>query len=1011
MQETQKKTPGTPRTKYITARRIVISVLIRSVICGIILFLLLLGIFAVKIFNNLSIQTDSLEKAVIGTMNNTFVAEDENYLKLLELGSFLKYYIEKTGCSYDEMMEFQRAHYSECQSFVISPQGELVAGNRNDFSNYDIGRLTPAQVRENFHEGIGLVGEDIDFMIPLSDGNRLLITITDDSFWMNEAILSPYEAIASVMRENSSAHKDKNIAFVYRDDAHSFITDSGEYDESEMKELVSSVRDPVVSLNFPDRKHELLQIEDSLYACIAKYNEEYRMWSYFCTQPHAESTSDLHITLTVQATFFMFLLILALYVYYLQQFSWLHPEDVGYRRNTIMRKALTSTVIAMAGVGSAAFFAQTLFTLSSSVLHDGDDLSVLRDQLNSMQTRLVMLNNYYENDNYELLNMVGEYVGKHPELWNHDSLKEISSVTSVQYFMLYDLEGNEIASSNQIRNYSFPTDPEDPAYKLNNLKSGAQMVYIPYADNLIAGEQSARFAEIISDADGNGVGYLEFGRYPGTLVELKNASSLGSVLQNTMLSDATSYVVVDPDSGTVNYATDNAFIGLEAKNLGFTEDSLKPDFFGKIDIDGEPSYVSNGLVDNNLVFMVHPEKQVYLNRLPYTAAVVLLFFLSAAGIFHMLRYKRRGYSRVVFASKEQEEIIEKRLIEESRGEVDKESADSESRETESDDTSDSPKAFLRWMYETPEKKLNLAIATLIQAGALMIIVAFLIRRLGGRQDSLLLRILSGRWAKGVNVFSFTANLITILIGIVAAAAVRWVLRMIGQISDARGETITRLLRSAANYIAIITVACICLINLGLNPTTLMTSAGLTGVAIGIGARDLITDIVAGLFIIFEDSFHVGDIIEVGGYEGVVHEIGIRTTKLTGWDRNEKIINNRNMTNVINKSAKNTFSILSFNIDCTEDPEKLRRLFEEEFKDYDKRYPEIISLPYFRTAPQKFSGVTECHVVTEITELSRAGVERKIAADIDRLMAEHNIDITWTGMPGRKRVTGQPASAA
>ena len=62
-------------------------------------------------------------------------------------------------------------------------------------------------------------------------------------------------------------------------------------------------------------------------------------------------------------------------------------------------------------------------------------------------------------------------------------------------------------------------------------------------------------------------------------------------------------------------------------------------------------------------------------------------------------------------------------------------------------------------------------------------------------------------------------------------------------------------------------------------TALFASAGLIGVALGFGAKDLINDFMSGIFIITENQYRVGDVIEIGGVSGVVEDITIRTTVL------------------------------------------------------------------------------------------------------------------------------------
>ena len=78
--------------------------------------------------------------------------------------------------------------------------------------------------------------------------------------------------------------------------------------------------------------------------------------------------------------------------------------------------------------------------------------------------------------------------------------------------------------------------------------------------------------------------------------------------------------------------------------------------------------------------------------------------------------------------------------------------------------------------------------------------------------------------------------------------------------------------------------------LGTDTNAMLASAGIVSLVIGLGARPLISDILAGLFIIFEGDFRVGDIItEKSNYRGRVQEIGIRSTKLLDDGQNVKIM--------------------------------------------------------------------------------------------------------------------------
>jgi small conductance mechanosensitive channel len=67
--------------------------------------------------------------------------------------------------------------------------------------------------------------------------------------------------------------------------------------------------------------------------------------------------------------------------------------------------------------------------------------------------------------------------------------------------------------------------------------------------------------------------------------------------------------------------------------------------------------------------------------------------------------------------------------------------------------------------------------------------------------------------------------------------------------------------------------------LGLNLGPLIAGAGIAGVALGFGAQTLVRDFLAGIFMLVEDQFGVGDVVDVGGVSGVVEGVSLRVTRL------------------------------------------------------------------------------------------------------------------------------------
>ncbi|MFD3720483.1 mechanosensitive ion channel family protein [Streptomyces sp. NPDC058674] len=97
----------------------------------------------------------------------------------------------------------------------------------------------------------------------------------------------------------------------------------------------------------------------------------------------------------------------------------------------------------------------------------------------------------------------------------------------------------------------------------------------------------------------------------------------------------------------------------------------------------------------------------------------------------------------------------------------------------------------------------------------------------------------------------------------------------------RSEAIGSVLRSVASFLILGTAGLMVLGALQINLGPLLASAGVAGVAIGFGARNLVTDFLSGVFMILEDQYGVGDKIDAGVASGEVIEVGLRVTKLRG----------------------------------------------------------------------------------------------------------------------------------
>ena len=124
----------------------------------------------------------------------------------------------------------------------------------------------------------------------------------------------------------------------------------------------------------------------------------------------------------------------------------------------------------------------------------------------------------------------------------------------------------------------------------------------------------------------------------------------------------------------------------------------------------------------------------------------------------------------------------------------------------------------------------------------------------------------------------------------------------------KGKTILNLAASSFHYFVVGLGIFWGLSILGVNLSTLFASVGILALIVGFGAEKLIADVVTGLFMIFENEYNVGDIIEVDGYRGTVSNIGVRTTSITDAGGNVKIFNNSDVRNITNLSSQSSTAV-------------------------------------------------------------------------------------------------------
>jgi len=141
--------------------------------------------------------------------------------------------------------------------------------------------------------------------------------------------------------------------------------------------------------------------------------------------------------------------------------------------------------------------------------------------------------------------------------------------------------------------------------------------------------------------------------------------------------------------------------------------------------------------------------------------------------------------------------------------------------------------------------------------------------------------------------------------------------------SARIRTLLPLLRNAFMIVLLTFVGLIVLSELGVNIAPLLAGAGVIGLAIGFGSQTLVKDVITGLFILFEDTIAVGDVIDVGGgHSGVVEAISIRTIRLRDVRGAVHTVPFSEVQTVLNMTKDFGFAVIDASVDYTQNVDRV-----------------------------------------------------------------------------------------
>lgn len=218
-----------------------------------------------------------------------------------------------------------------------------------------------------------------------------------------------------------------------------------------------------------------------------------------------------------------------------------------------------------------------------------------------------------------------------------------------------------------------------------------------------------------------------------------------------------------------------------------------------------------------------------------------------------------------------------------------------------------------------------------------------------------------------------------------------------QVSAGRMETLKSILKSLSRYTIYFIGFVPILDTLGIPVATLLTAAGIGGLAIGFGAQNLVKDVITGFFILVEDQFAVGDYIEIDGKAGIVEEMAVRVTKLRDFNGDLHILPNGSIGAITNRSRGKIRALVRMSIAYEADIDRALEVLEEEGRAIAREREDILEGPLVLGVTEFGTSDVVITVIAFVRPMSQWEVEREMRKRFKQAFDRQGIEIPYRKM--------------
>ena len=215
-----------------------------------------------------------------------------------------------------------------------------------------------------------------------------------------------------------------------------------------------------------------------------------------------------------------------------------------------------------------------------------------------------------------------------------------------------------------------------------------------------------------------------------------------------------------------------------------------------------------------------------------------------------------------------------------------------------------------------------------------------------------------------------------------------------KIDEKRKKTIFNLIRNVVR-IFIISIAILSILEVyGFNTGSIIASLSVIGVVIGLAFQDLIKDFIAGVSIVIEGQYRVGDTVKINGFQGEVINVGLKSTKIKAYTGEILILANHLITEVINYNLSDSLALIDIDIAYESDLEKVEKVLTNLCERLSNELPYLKgNVELLGINSLEFSSIR--YRMTVVTEsMKHHIVQRKMRKEVKLELDKHKIVIPY-----------------